>query len=85
MTKVVARKELTLKMPAKNHLKIPSAFVVCCKFSLTLFLTKLSIETNSVDPDKTAPKHFSRRQKQTNFVVIGALRVKIGGLLQICR
>ena len=36
-----------------------------------------------MNPDQTAPiclferllKHFSRREKQTNFVVIGALRV----------
>ena len=45
---------ITLKTPAKIHLKIPSAFVVCCNFLLTLF-NKLSIETNSVDPDQTAP------------------------------
>ena len=44
---------------------------------------ELSIETNSVDPEKTAPigvntvlKHFSRREKQTTFVGIGPLRVK---------
>ena len=28
---------ISLKTPAKIHLKIPSAFVVCCKFLLTLF------------------------------------------------
>ena len=27
---------LTLKTPAKNHLKIQSAFVVCCKFFATI-------------------------------------------------
>ena len=53
---------------------------------------ELSIEANSVDPEQTAPieqselgprflplrllKHFSRREKQTTFVAIGALRVK---------
>ena len=51
------------------------------------FPTNLSIEANRVDPDQTAPdlgpnclskrllKHFSRREKQTTFVAIGALRV----------
>ena len=42
---------LILKTPAKNDLKIPSAFVIC-KFSYD-YLTKLSIETNSLDPDQT--------------------------------
>ena len=37
-----------------NGGKIPPAFVICCKFLLA-YLTKLSIETNSVDPDQTAP------------------------------
>ena len=41
-----------------------------------------------VDPDQAAPivcltkrllKHFSRRRKQTTFVVISALRVIFGG------
>ena len=40
----------------------------------------LSIEANSMDPKQTAPiwllKHFSRREKQTTFVAVGALRVK---------
>ena len=30
------RYALTLKKPAKNHRKIPSAFVVCCNYLLTL-------------------------------------------------
>ena len=45
------RYALTLKTPEKNHPKIPSAFVVCCKFLLHYF-TRLSIEINSVDPDQ---------------------------------
>ena len=63
---------------------------------------KLSIEANSVDPEKTAPieaicsgstlfsievskilKHFSRREKQTIFVAIGALRVKLTLILPL--
>ena len=50
------------------------------------------MEENSVDPEQTAQqsdlgphclpwrllKHFSRREKQTTFVAIGALRVKKG-------
>ena len=49
----------------------------------------LSIEANRVDPDQTAQsdlgphclskrllKHFRRREKQANFVAIGALRVE---------
>ena len=47
------RYALTHKTPEKNRPKIPSAFVVCSKFLLHYF-TKLSIETNSVDPDQTA-------------------------------
>ena len=31
------RYALSLKTPAKNYPKIPSAFVVCCKFLLKLF------------------------------------------------
>ena len=68
-----------------------SAEVVCCK-SLPSITDELSIEANSVDPEQTAPigavwsgptlfakevlKHFSRREKQTTFGAIGALRVK---------
>ena len=48
------RYALTLKTAEKNHPKIPSAFVVCYKFLLYYF-TKLSIETNNVDLDQTAP------------------------------
>ena len=40
---------------------------------LTL-LTNLNIEANRVDPDQTALKYISRREKQTTFVAIGALR-----------
>ena len=40
-------------MPAKIHMKIPPAFVVCCKFFLTLF-NKVKYR-DSVDPNKTAP------------------------------
>ena len=72
------------------HLKMFSAEVVCCK-KLCNITDKLSIEANSMDPEQTAPiqsnlgshclpyrliKHFSRREKQTTFVVIGAVRVK---------
>ena len=52
-------------------------------------MTNFSIKTNSEDPDQTAHKsdldpqrlperllkHFSRREKQTTFAVIDALRV----------
>ena len=35
-----------------------------------------------MDPEQTAPlKHFSRREKQTTFVAIGALRVKVVNVL----
>ena len=85
------RYALTLKTPKKYHPKIPSTFVVCCKFLLHYF-TKLSIETNSVDPDKTASigavlyeftlfvgkasKTFQQTTKAVQFFyVIGALRV----------
>ena len=69
-----------------------SAEVVCCKWLHNL-TDELSIEENSVDPEQTAPrkqsnlgphclplglfKHFSKREKQTTFVAIGALRVKM--------
>ena len=75
------------------YLKMSSAEVVCCKL-LPYITNKLNIEANSVDPEQTAPieqsdlgshclpqrllKHFSRREKQTTFVVIGAFRVKPG-------
>ena len=81
---------LTLKAPRKKmHLKMSAAEVVCFKY-LPNITDKLSIEANSADPDQTAPigavwsgstlfalgllKHFSRREKQTPFVAIGALR-----------
>ena len=39
-----------IETPAKNYLKIVSAFVVCCKFLLTFNKAYyLCIETNSVD------------------------------------
>ena len=65
------------------HLKMSSAEVVFCK-KLPNFTDELNIEANSVDPEQTAPigavlsgfSHFSRREKQTTFVAIGALRVK---------
>ena len=53
---------------------------------MILLLVNKSIEVNSVDPDqnyltgstlsKRLLKHFSRRQKQTTFAVIDALRAK---------
>ena len=36
------------------HLKMPSAEVDCCK-QLSNITDELSIETNSVDPEQTAP------------------------------
>ena len=67
------------------HMKMLSAKVVCCIHLLTI-LTNVSEEANSVDQDqsdlslhlltKRLLKHFCRRQNQTTFVVIGALRVK---------
>ena len=71
------------------YLKMSSAEVVCCK-QLPYITDELSIEANSVDPEQTAHssliwvqtvchrglfKYLSRREKQTTFVVIGALRV----------
>ena len=54
----------------------------------------VSVDANSVDPDQTAPigihcltkkllKHFSRQQKQTSLVVIGALRVKFKTIIKV--
>ena len=45
---------LTLVSPAKMHMKTASDYIVCCIFLLTL--AYLSIKTNSVDPDRVAPK-----------------------------
>ena len=74
-----------LKAPAKNHFKMSSAFVVCCKYLLSLLATA-SVEANSMYQEQSdlGPycltmsilKHLSRRQIQTTFVVIGALRIK---------
>ena len=74
------------------HLKMSSAEVVCCKY-LPNITDELSIESNSVGPEQAALigavlsgstqfaieafKDFSRREKQTTFVGIGALRVNI--------
>ena len=64
-----------------------SAEAVCCKY-LPNITDELSIEANSVDPEQEQSnlsphylpyrlfKHFSRREKQTTFVAIGALRAK---------
>ena len=68
------------------HIKIVSAKVSSCVYLLT-FLTNISLDANSVDPDeqsnldqhcltKRLLKHFRRQQRQPNFVVIGALWVK---------
>ena len=54
------------------HLKMSSAEVVCCKY-LPNITEELSKEANSVDPEQTAPIG----EKQTTFVAIGALRVKL--------
>ena len=58
------------------YLIMSSAKVVCCTYLLTLF-TNVSVATNSVDPDQTAPKgstlfgqYFSRRQKQKGCVTV---------------
>ena len=69
------------------HLKMSSAEIVCCE-KLPNITDELSIEAKSMDPEQTAQsglglhclplrlfKHFSRREKQTTFVVTGALRV----------
>ena len=55
-------------------------------------MTNLSLEAYSMDPDQTALyeqsdlgpgvlKHFSRRQKQTTFVVIADLMINFQNLL----
>ena len=77
---------LNLKAPAKSA----SENVVCLSRLLQIFdntIGYLSIELNSVDPDQTdlvldclskeASKHFSRRQKQTTFVVIDTLWIDL--------
>ena len=82
---------LILKAPAKYHFKMMSSFVVCCIYLLSLLATA-SVEANSIKQTRQlileqldlGPycltmrilKHLSRRQKQTTFVVIGALRIK---------
>ena len=43
------------------HLKMSSTEVVCCKY-LPNITDKLSIETNIVDPDQTAPICFLFQQ-----------------------
>ena len=50
-------KVLTLKGPAKTHLKMLSAKVACCIiFTDNIdLLTNLSIKANIVDQDPTAP------------------------------
>ena len=75
-----------MKYPRNIHLKIPSALVVCCKFLLTLF-NKVKYRDKQCGPRSEQSdlglhclferliKHFSRRHKQTTFVVIGVLRV----------
>ena len=83
--------DLTLKAPRKKiHLKMPSAEVVCCQFLLTLFnkakyrqtvwtqIRLLLYEQSDLSLNcllERLLKHLSRRQKRTNFVVIGTLRV----------
>ena len=42
-----------LEAPAKSHLKILPAHVICC--ILLSVLSNTSIDANSVDPDQTAP------------------------------
>ena len=75
----------------KIHLKVPTAWGVCFIFWLTLFVLcnytdkqcghssdcrSSLILVYTVCP-KELLKHFSRRQMQTTFVLIGALRVTI--------
>ena len=68
------KSQLALKAPTKNESeKITSAEVVCYKNLLTL-LTNSSIEANS--SNKRLLQHLGRRQNQTTFVVIGALRAR---------
>ena len=75
-----------LKTPAKNIFDNSVCFCRLLHMFVLHYLTKLSIEKNSVDPDQTdldlhclmerLLTHFSRRQKQTTyFAVIGVLRV----------
>ena len=72
----------------KIHLKKLSAKVVFCKFLLT-YLTNLSIETNSVDPDQTvrsgftlfagkASKTFRQRTKNRQLFGIATLKLILG-------
>ena len=65
-----------LKRQEKMHMKMSSAEVVCYKL-----LPNITVELKqSVMGPRYLPKrllkHFSRREKRTTFVVIGALRVK---------
>ena len=80
-----------LKALGKNHFKMLSAFAVCCIYLLSLLATA-SVESNIMcqtrqlilEQSDLGPycltmrnlKHLSGRQKQTTFVVIGALRIK---------
>ena len=45
---------LTFKAPAKMHLKMSSAELICFIYLLTS-LTNVSLQANSVDPDQMAP------------------------------
>ena len=81
---------LILKGPRKNASEKWRLLKSSAANNCITLLTNLSIETNRVDSDHTAPKgavwsgstlfrlhkHFSRREKQMTFVTIGALRVK---------
>ena len=62
-----------LKRQQKINLKMPSAKVVRCIICLH-YLTNLSIRQSDLDFHcllERLFKHFSRRQKQTTFIVIG--------------
>ena len=84
---------LTLEAPRKNASEKWCLLKLSAANNCLTLLTNLNIEANRLDPDQTALigavwsgstlfvikllKHFSRREKQTTFVLIGALRVKV--------
>ena len=74
-------KIVSLKVLAKAHLKMLSAYVVCCIYLLTL-LANVSIETKHCWPRSNcsrpnlfieeASKTFQQTTKQTTLIVAGA-------------
>ena len=57
------------------HLKMSSAEGVCCKY-LPNITDELSIDLGPHCLPQRLLNRFSRREKQTTFVVIGTLRIK---------